>query len=51
MSVLVDCIVASVIVGILNHILIPKLMEWDKKPQEIEEDVSFMHYTQFPYCC
>ena len=49
MSVFVDCIVAGVIVGVLNHILIPKLLNCDMSPHEIEEEVSFMH--QFPYCC
>ena len=46
-----DCIVAGVIVGLLNHILIPRLLDWDTKPCEIEEEVSFMHCAQFPYCC
>ena len=50
MSVFVDCIVAGVIVGILNHILIPRLLSWDN-PHEIEEEMSYMHGCQFPYCC
>jgi hypothetical protein len=37
MPVFLDCIVAGVIVGILNHILIPRLLDWDTSPPEIED--------------